>query len=343
MAFCANCGFQNPEEARFCGNCGADLAQQEIGNVESIVNESTGTATPDNNPMDYVPLPESEPVVPTMPQQESQPFVPPVTTPSSQPVTPPSPQPVAPSAPPTPQPVAAPPTPQPAAPPVAPPTPPTPPPPASQVVVQAGAPTPQQPRPIPQKSSGGGGKTCLGCGCVAVIVLTLIIGGLCWWAYSYYTKHNKDIDEVLEWMDKSHAQWEEQNGVGNEDPENQTYNGQTLKELAEAQGFPSVTYSELPKEGPSYFYDEGEESLALRVNYLKFKEGDYIGLASISDRKTGELYTFRISPCGCSIYHLNFPQDESVEAYMFVYKAARRIIIGSNGDTKEFTLPDDDD
>lgn len=174
-------------------------------------------------------------------------------------------------------------------------------------------------------------------------MLTLVIVGLCWWAYSYYKQHNKDIDEVLEWVDKSHAQWEEQNGVGNENPEIQTYNGQTLKELAEEQGFPSVTYSELPKEGPSYFYDEGEESLALRVNYLKFKEGDYIGVASISDRKTGELYTFRISPCGCSIYHLNFPQDESVEAYMFVYKAARRIVIGSNGDTKEFTLPDDDD
>ena len=343
MAFCGNCGFQNPDDARFCGNCGADLVQQQIGNVESLVNESPGTATADNNPMDYVPLPESEPVVPSMPQQESQPFMQPAPPPVSQPVEPPVSQPVEP---PVSQPVAPtpPPIPQPAVPPVTPPPVTPTPPPASQVVVQAGAPTPQQPRPIPPKSSGGGaGKTCLGCGCAALIVSLLIIGGLCWWGYSYYKQHNKDIDEVLEWVDKSQAQWEEQNAVGNENPETQTYNGQTLKELAEQQAFPSVTYSELPKEGPSYFYDGEDESLALRVNYLKFKEGDYIGVATISDRKGGEVYIFRISPCGCSIYHLNFPQDESIEGYMFVYKGARRIIVGLNGDTKEFTLPEDDD
>ena len=332
MAFCGNCRFQNPDDARFCGSCGADLTQQQIGNVESIVNESPGAATPDNTPMGYVPLPESEPVVPDMSQQEAQPSMQPATPPMSQPMESPVSQPIE-----TPvsQPVASPPPPIPPQP-IVPPQPAVPPTPQPQ-------PQPQ-PQPIPPKSSGGGaGKTCLGCGCAALIVLLLIIGGACWWFYSYYKQHNEDIDEVLEWVDKSHAEWEEQNGVGNEDPEIQTYNGQTLKELAEQQGFPSVTYSELPQEGPSYFYDDEEESIALRVNYLKFKEGDYIGVATLSDRKGGEVRVARISPCGCSIYRLSFPQDENLEVYMFVYKAARRIIIGSNGETKEFTLPDDDD
>lgn len=30
MAYCGQCGFKNPEGAKFCGNCGADLTLQEI-------------------------------------------------------------------------------------------------------------------------------------------------------------------------------------------------------------------------------------------------------------------------------------------------------------------------
>ena len=373
MAFCGNCGFQNPDGARFCGSCGADLSQQEIGNVESIVNESAGSATPDNNPMDYVPLQASEPTeafppsesVGTYPPSEpaeafppsepaeafppSEPVMPPVTPPTPQPtappVTPPTPQPAAPPVtPPTPQPAAppvTPPTPQPAAPPVVSPAAPAPPAAPQQVVVQPSGPV-QPTRPVPPKSSGGSaGKTCLGCGCAAVIVTLLVIGGLCWWFYSYYKQHDKDIEEVLEWVDKSHDKWEEENGVGNEDPETQTYNGMTLKLLAEEQGFPSVTYSELPKEGAAYFNDEDE--LALRFNKLKFKEGNYIGVITISNRSTGEVAMFRISPCGCSIYHLNYPSDESISGYIFVYKAARRILINGDGEIKEFVLPEVDD
>ena len=328
MAFCGNCGFQNPDGARFCGSCGADLSQQEIGNVESIVNESAGSATPDNNPMDYVPLQASEPTE-AFPPSESvgtyPPSEPAEAFPPSEPVMPP----------------VTPPTPQPAAPPVVSPAAPAPPAAPQQVVVQPSGPV-QPTRPVPPKSSGGSaGKTCLGCGCAAVIVTLLVIGGLCWWFYSYYKQHDKDIEEVLEWVDKSHDKWEEENGVGNEDPETQTYNGMTLKLLAEEQGFPSVTYSELPKEGAAYFNDEDE--LALRFNKLKFKEGNYIGVITISNRSTGEVAMFRISPCGCSIYHLNYPSDESISGYIFVYKAARRILINGDGEIKEFVLPEVDD
>ena len=240
MAFCGNCGFQNPDGARFCGSCGADLSQQEIGNVESIVNESAGSATPDNNPMDYVPLQASEPTeafppsesVGTYPPSESvgtyPPSEPAEAFPPSEPVMPPV-------TPPTPQPTASPvtpPTPQPAAPPVVPPAAPAPPAAPQQVVVQPSGPA-QPPRPVPPKSSGGSaGKTCLGCGCAAVIVTLLVIGGLCWWFYSYYKQHDKDIEEVLEWVDKSHDKWEEENGVGNEDPEIQTYNGNESNRIA---------------------------------------------------------------------------------------------------------------
>lgn len=208
-------------------------------------------------------------------------------------------------------------------------------------MVQAGGPA-QPARPVPPKSSGGGaGKTCLGCGCAAGIVILLILGGLTWWGYSIYKQHGEDLDEVLEWIDKSHAEWEEKNGVGNEDPNTQTYNGKTLKLLAEEQGLPSVTYDERPSEGPSYFNDESE--LAVRFNYLKFKEGDYIGIMTVSDRSSGEVQVFRFSPCGCSIYHLNYPADPDVDGYLFVYKGARRVVISDNEEVKEFVLPEVDD
>ena len=56
MAYCGQCGFKNPDGARFCGECGADLTLQEVGNVENIVNESGEAPTMDENAMEYVPL-----------------------------------------------------------------------------------------------------------------------------------------------------------------------------------------------------------------------------------------------------------------------------------------------
>ena len=128
---------------------------------------------------------------------------------------------------------------------------------------------------------------------------------------------------------------------GDENPNTQTYEGKTLKLLAEEQGFPSVTYSELPKEGPSYFNDEDE--LAIRFNYMKFTQGDYIGIMTLSNRSNGDVSVFRFSPCGCSIYHLNYPADPSVDGYIFVYKAARRILVSTKEELKEFVLPEVND
>lgn len=347
MAFCAQCGYQNPDGAKFCGSCGADLTQQEIGNVESIVNESAGAATTDNNPMAYVPmentsslefefspdttvpkeeLPTPTPAAPVTPTPT--PVVPP--TPVNPPVVPPTPTP--PPPPPAPQAVKPTPTPPPATPiaPVAP-----------QVVVQTGpaAPNPVPPRPV-KKSNGC--STCLGCGCVVIIVLMLAIGGVCWWAYDYAQKHGGDIEDVLEeWLEKKDAELMEKYGEGDEDPDAQTYNGQTLRELAESKGFPVVTYSEIPKEGPSYF--NREERLTLRTTYLKFKSGDYLGVVSISNGNTGEVPVYRLSACGCSVYHLDFPSDENFDGYMFVYGGARRIMTNINGIITEYKLYDDEE
>ena len=73
---------------------------------------------------------------------------------------------------------------------------------------------------------------------------------------------------------------------------------------------------------------------------MKFTEGDYIGIMTLSDRSSGDVSVFRFSPCGCSIYHLNYPADPSVDGYIFVYKAARRILFSNKEELREFTLPE---
>ena len=345
MAYCGQCGFKNPDGARFCGECGADLTLQEVGNVENIVNESGEAPTMDENAMEYVPLDTpsevTEPVEVT-PASTFEPDVPTPVTAEQQPVQP------TPPAPPAPQPE------QPATPPPPPVTPPTPAAPAAEPVAEPVAPKPVDPpasasqhevtqtedpaqstSPVPPKKGNGFSKTCLGLGCAGIIIFLLVIGGLCWWGYDYFKKHGEDIEEVVEDLD---AELQEEYDEGDEKPDTQTYDGKTLKLLAEEQGFPSVTYSELPKEGPSYFNDEDE--LAIRFNYMKFTEGDYIGIMTLSDRSSGDVSVFRFSPCGCSIYHLNYPADPSVDGYIFVYKAARRILFSNKEELREFTLPE---
>ena len=207
MAYCGQCGFKNPDGAKFCGSCGADLSQQEMGNVETIVKESGEASTLQSEAMTYVPLdipplenntteeapqPADQPTV----QQPVQPVEPPVQPAVQQPVQP-TPQPAAQPAPQQPasqQPVQ--PTPQPAPQHPVPPVAPAP----QQVIIQTAPPTPP-PTPQAPKSSGCGIKSCLGCGCITVIIITLIIAGLAWWGYSYI-KDNPDFREFSE-------EWEE--------------------------------------------------------------------------------------------------------------------------------------
>ncbi|MBO4672809.1 MAG: zinc-ribbon domain-containing protein [Bacteroidaceae bacterium] len=350
MAFCGQCGYQNPDGAKFCGRCGADLTQQEIGNVESIVNETIGAATTDNNPMSYVPLentsslefefspdtnepkeelPTPTPATPVTPT----PVAPPTPTPTPTPVVPPTSTPTPPPPPPKPQAVKPTPPPPPAAPRTVKPT--TPPRPA----VTPAAPNPAPPRPAKKNSC----FSCLGCGCLVIIVISLIITGLFWIGYDYVQKHGGDIDEVLEeWFEQKDAELMEKYGEGDEDPDAQTYNGQTLRELAQEQGFPSVTYTDRPKDAATYFCEQ--EQMALRFAYVKFKEGDYLGLATISQSGNGKAFAFRFSACGCSIYRLENPKDDSTNGYFFVYGGARRILV-KIADNKiiEFSVPTDDD
>ena len=99
MAYCGQCGFKNPDGARFCGECGADLTLQEVGNVENIVNESGEAPTMDENAMEYVPLDTpsevTEPVEVT-PASTFEPDAPTPVTAEQQPVQPTPPAPPAP-------------------------------------------------------------------------------------------------------------------------------------------------------------------------------------------------------------------------------------------------------
>lgn len=346
MAFCGNCGHQNPDGAKFCAGCGADLTNQAIGNVESIVNESNVASIEDNNPMSYVPLDNSSAdsfefsFERDEPKVEDHSTTPPVTTtPTPTPVVPPTPTPQ-----PTPQPTPPPPVHQaikPTTPPPAPqPVQPMPPPPKAPQPRRPATPPPPQTSQFKQtpNKKGGGCSSCLGCGCIGLIVLMLVIGGLCWWGYDYIQKHGGDFEDILEQWDD---QLKEKYAEGDEDPDAQTYNGQTLREFANGLGFPVVTYSEYPKVGPSYFSEEANS--VLRAYDIKFKSGDYLGVITISDHNTMEVPQYRFSPCGCSIYHLSLPSDEDFDGYMFVFGGARRILTNINGVVAEYTIPNDED
>lgn len=265
MAFCSQCGFQNPDDAKFCSSCGADLAQ------ENIPDAGVPTPTPP-----VTPPPSTPPVTPT-------------------PVPPPA------------QPMAA----------------------AYQAPPSA---APYQAAPYqaapPQKSGSGMGKTCLGCGCAFLVVLLIILGVGGWWVYKYMQEHNADIDEMLEMIDKGTAQYQE--------AQKATYKGQLVKELAEEKGLPFVTIDERPKEGPVYLSED--EDVAVRFNYMAFKDGESIGTMIFSGTSGGQELIFKIAPCGCSIYHATSPSDPSMEAYVFVPEGAKRVLISADGEVRAFTM-----
>lgn len=59
MAFCGQCGFENPDGARFCGSCGADLTLQVVEDTpEPVVEEAP-----------QVPVVPTAPATPTIPEQ----------------------------------------------------------------------------------------------------------------------------------------------------------------------------------------------------------------------------------------------------------------------------------
>ena len=355
MAYCGQCGFKNPDGAKFCGSCGADLSQQEKGNVETIVKESGEASTLQSEAMTYVPLdipplenntteeapqPADQPTV----QQPVQPVEPPVQPAVQQPVQP-TPQPAAQPAPQQPasqQPVQ--PTPQPAPQPPVPPVAPAP----QQVIIQTAPPTPP-PTPQAPKSSGCGIKSCLGCGCITVIIITLIIAGLAWWGYSYI-KDNPDFREFSEeWeelMNTDKRDWDIDAMEQIQDPMSTTYEGKTLSELAEENNFPSVNFNVTPIDGALYKDKDGNAGVQFNFeedsdNFEEDNDGNYILVMTVTDLSSGQAVKFYLTSCGCSIYHAVNPNDADMEGYIFVDHDAKRILISDNDEPAELLLSED--
>lgn len=343
MAYCGQCGFKNPDGAKFCGGCGADLSQQEMGNVETIVNERGEASTLQSEAMTYVPLdipPLENNTTEESPQPAAQPAVQQPVQPVASPVQPTVQQPAQP----TPQPAAQP-APQPPVPPVAPVEPPVQPVPAApapqQVIIQTAPPTPP-PTPQAPKSSGCGMKSCLGCGCITVIITTLIIAGLAWWGYSY-VKNNPDFKELSEeWgelMDTNKKDWDMDVLEQTQDPMSTTYEGKTLSELAEENNFPSVNYNVTPIDGAIYKDKDG--NAGVRFNFEEDNDDNYMFVMTVTDLSSGRAIKFYLTSCGCSIYHAVNPDDADMEGYIFVDQDAKRILISDNDEPVELFLSED--
>ena len=333
MAYCGQCGFKNPDGAKFCGSCGADLSQQEMGNVETIVKESGEASTLQSEAMTYVPLdipPLENNTTEEAPQPADQPAVQQPVQPTPQPAAQPAPQQPASQQPvqPTPQPA-----PQPPVPPVAPAP--------QQVIIQTAPPTPP-PTPQAPKSSGCGIKSCLGCGCITVIIITLIIAGLAWWGYSYI-KDNPDFREFSEeWeelMNTDKRDWDIDVMEQIQDPMSTTYEGKTLSELAEENNFPSVNYNVTPIDGAIYKDKDG--NAGVRFNFEEDNDDNYMFVMTVTDLSSGRAIKFYLTSCGCSIYHAVNPNDADMEGYIFVDHDAKRILISDNDEPAELLLSED--
>ena len=189
--------------------------------------------------------------------------------------------------------------------------------------------------PQPQQNSGKN-KGCISCAGIAIAVLLLAIGGGCWWLYSYIKQQEKEADETIAWLNKGKKEWEAKRLLGEQDPDKQTYNGQSVRALAEELNFPVSNYGELPEEGRVYRTED--EARTFRFANINFTEGDYIGKLDVSPKIEGTS-EFWVSPCGCSIYHLTDPDNKSEEhGYFFVDKGAKRILLNSGGEIHEFKL-----
>jgi hypothetical protein len=213
-----------------------------------------------------------------------------------------------------------------------------------QVIIQTAPPTPQAP-----KSSGCGIKSCLGCGCITVIIITLIIAGLAWWGYSYI-KDNPDFREFSEeWeelMNTDKRDWDIDAMEQIQDPMSTTYEGKTLSELAEENNFPSVNFNVTPIDGALYKDKDGNAGVQFNFeedsdNFEEESDGNYILVMTVTDLSSGQAVKFYLTSCGCSIYHAVNPNDADMEGYIFVDHDAKRILISDNDEPAELLLSED--
>jgi hypothetical protein len=210
-----------------------------------------------------------------------------------------------------------------------------------------------------------GSKGCIGCGCAAVVILLLILGGLGWWGYSYMSSNGLDWDEMIKSMTGSGSNDDNDNDEGNNgdnpggynfggdnfdgnNPDGDSFDGEegsqagngsrklSMSEVADQNGFPYVTYDERPKEGPIYINESGNTTV--RFNFVRFKNDNSIGVMIVNDMGAGQTFTFRMASCGHSIYHMTDPNNASMDGYVFVHRGGKRILVSDATSPIEFTL-----
>ena len=203
-----------------------------------------------------------------------------------------------------------------------------PPPPPAAVADQPANPAP------PQKAKGNMmGKACLGCGCAFLLAVAAIIGIGGWMFYKHKQQSDVKMDKTLKWVDSGAEKYKEAKKT--------TYKGQLVSELAAEHGLPSVVFDERPKEGKTYINDSHE--VAARFNFTASADGERIGTMTLSSLSGNEEdITLHVIPCGCSIYHLLYPEDSTIEGYLFVNEGARRIQLSATGEVTAFSLTEDE-
>ena len=364
MAFCGQCGFENPDGARFCGSCGADLTLQIVEDTpEPVVTEAPQASDP-----------PVAPVTPTAPEPPVAPIVP------EPPVTPTAPEP-----------------------PVAPivselpvtPTAPVSPPPSTE--------KPQAPKPQTNENAGKGGgkgKTCLGIGCAIALVVVLALGGLGWWGYSYLQKNgmkweellngggstatttnndengttgdfsnNEGMDEkeegdgeegdfdekeIMEGMEKNEGMETTEGVEGEEEADKKetteneekakveeakntaTGKKEKAKQLAQELGVPVVSYNALPKHDMYYLDKDSEIGVQCKISQQSGRAT--MGTVEVTHWFTGEKFKYNLQSCGNSIYLLANPKSGGGSTYLFVYEGGKRMLYGQKGSMKEINM-----
>ena len=207
-----------------------------------------------------------------------------------------------------------------------------------------------------------GGKAYIGYGCAAAVILLLILGGLGWWGYSHIMSKSMELNEMIEPMtdgsgndnndkgdngnnsggDFSDGDISSNDNSGNDNSGNEegshSDNGSSqpsMSEVADQNGFPHVTYDELPKNELIYLNKKGDTTILFAI--MNASDGS-VGAMTVNNMKANQILTFNMTPCGNSIYHMTSPDDESKDRYIFVYKGGKRILLGGSGHPMEFIL-----
>jgi len=357
MAFCGQCGFENPDGARFCGSCGADLTLQVVEDTpEPVVEEAPQVPV--------VPTAPATPTIPEQPQIQVAPETPVAPVIQEAPATPEPPQAqVAPAAPETP------------AAPVAP----TPPKKGGKkVLIGCGI------------AAAIGLLLAIGGGIWGYNYLSKQNPELN--VKSWFDEGGGDTDgeedngtNVTEVKDDGNNSSEEFGtsndstslndegddwGMSEEKGEETGKDGDKGKETGkdDDKGKEEVTDKQRPTidEKPTQKSSAESQSLAKKLNvpvvnynalpmhdrYFSDKSGELGAKCTVSQKggrttvitmelnqwTTGEKLKFTLTSCGGSIYKLTNTKDNSLRGYVFVYQGGKRFLMGDENSMLEFNM-----